>query len=123
MWMLLVLFLGYASPERISTFYFQTETKDDHTVWDDPWLARDKLDHFWGSFVIAGMGTIWVSSTLGDDVAVWYGAGFGISLSVGLVKEILDNRQPGNRFSWRDMAANTAGALLASIFLFMVAPR
>ena len=91
--------------------------------WEDPWLARDKLDHFWGSFVLAGMGTIWASQSVNERSIRGPVFGLGLSLTAGLGKEYMDAGKPGNRFSWRDMAANAAGAVLACLLLYSAAPR
>jgi len=64
-------------------------------------MAPDKAAHAEASFVYGV-----VSSTV---VGNHFGA-FALALAPGLAKEILDSHQPGNRFSWGDLAADAVGA-------------
>lgn len=97
-------------------------TGESGTVREDPWLARDKLDHLWGSFVLAGMGTICASQSVNRPSMRGPAFGLAVPMAAGLAKEWMDGRKPGRRFSWRDMAANAAGALLACLFCSLAAP-
>ncbi len=80
----------------------------------DPWLGVDKGLHFVGSL----MATVAVSKSMQRFAAypasrsVAYG--FGVSMSLGTVKEIWDSRRPGHFFSIRDLTADLAGSMLGA---------
>jgi len=83
----------------------------------DSWLSADK-----GYHVIAGMMTtvfIGQSSLRGLELnrqeSRYIGAGGG--LVIGFTKEFYDSKKPGNRFSWKDLAADGVGILIG--FLIM----
>jgi uncharacterized protein YfiM (DUF2279 family) len=67
----------------------------------DSWGGSDKAAHF-GVSAALGVG----ASRLSDDTAT----AVGLALIPGLAKELYDAGQDCNRFSWRDMAWNAAGA-------------
>ena len=69
----------------------------------DDWLGRDKAAHFGASFALGVAG-----SRLTDQP---WGA-VGLALIPGVAKELYDAGQDCNRFSWRDMGWNVAGAAL-----------
>lgn len=48
-------------------------------------------------------------------------AGFALSLTVGLIKELRDSRQPGNCFSWGDLAADALGSFVGAATVFIAA--
>ena len=92
------------------------EEKESSTQ-EDKWFGKDKVFHFVGSILIVGTGS-WAHSRchrhgLGQDIRF----GMGLAFSLGMVKELLDERQDTNRFSWKDMVANTLGIFLAAILL------
>lgn len=68
---------------------------------DDDWTGSDKAAHF-GVSLAVGIGT----SRLSDDT--W--TAFGLALVPGVAKELYDSTRDCNRFSWKDMAWNAAGA-------------
>ncbi len=68
---------------------------------DDNWTGSDKAAHF-GVSMAVGIGT----SRLSDDT--W--TAFGLALVPGVAKELYDATRDCNRFSWKDMAWNAAGA-------------
>ena len=41
--------------------------------------------------------------------------GFVTAVTVGFVKELRDRRQPGNMFSWGDIIADLAGAVVGAM--------
>lgn len=41
--------------------------------------------------------------------------GFVTAITVGLVKEFRDRREPGNMFSWGDVIADLAGAVVGAM--------
>ena len=67
----------------------------------DDWSGTDKAAHFGVSFALGVAG-----SRLSDDT--W--TAFGLALLPGLAKEVYDAQQDCNRFSWKDMGWNAAGA-------------
>ena len=69
----------------------------------DSWSGSDKAAHF-GVSAALGVG----ASRLTDDTAT----AVGLALIPGLAKELYDAGQDCNRFSWRDMGWNVAGAVL-----------
>lgn len=69
----------------------------------DDWSGSDKAAHFGVSFAL-GVG----ASRLSDDTAT----AFGLALLPGLAKELYDATQDCNRFSWKDMGWNAAGAFI-----------
>ena len=92
------------------------ETKES-SAQEDKWLGGDKVFHFVGSFLMVGIGT-WAHSRyhrhgLEQDLRF----GMGLTFSLGMVKELLDERQDTNRFSWKDMVANVLGIFLATLVI------
>ncbi|MFH0921409.1 MAG: VanZ family protein [Fibrobacterota bacterium] len=83
----------------------------------DPFFGEDKAKHFLLSACMAGFITygVTLNSRQGPDRAIT--AACGITLSMGLLKEVHDARTPGNHFCLKDlfwdMAGITAGALNA----------
>jgi uncharacterized protein YfiM (DUF2279 family) len=81
----------------------------------DSWLGQDKLKHFFVagySYTVsfAGLQAAGASRKQQQSGA----AGFSIAVSVG--KEVLDRRR-GSRFSYRDLAWDGAGIILASVLM------
>ena len=79
----------------------------------DKWFAIDKVQHFSYSCLIA-LGSQYVLANKGgmkEDSALPLSAGF--SLSAGILKEILDSRNPKGFFSRRDLIADSLGIVLA----------
>jgi len=71
--------------------------------YQDDWTGSDKAAHFGVSFAV-GVG----ASRLTTDT--W--TAFGLALIPGVAKEVYDSQQDCNRFSWKDMGWNAAGAYL-----------
>lgn len=65
-------------------------------------IPLDKKLHFLGCFAIVAA----VHLLSGN---VWLGAASAIA--VGVVKEVVDSKNPLNYFSWGDMIANLAGVV------------
>ncbi len=83
---------------------------------NDPWLARDKAQHFFGSFFITGL-NIQLLQRNGVAPVRSRQIAAGISFSIGLGKEIRDSRQKNNIFSIPDLIADIAGIGLALILV------
>lgn len=69
----------------------------------DDWMGSDKAAHFGASFAFGVAG-----SRLTREP--WEAV--GLALIPGVAKELYDAGQDCNRFSWRDMGWNVAGAVL-----------
>ena len=86
----------------------------------DSWFGRDKLNHFVVSFVAQGVGhAVLRDRGLEYREAAWTAAAFTAAL--GLSKEAWDMRR-GRAFSWKDLAADAAGAGTAAVVIRQVAP-
>ncbi len=83
----------------------------------DAWLAPDKGKHFLGSLML----TVFTARALHQEFGVSdrrsRRIGVGVSLSLGLIKEMRDRRQPGNHFCWKDLLANLGGIGVAIVLL------
>ena len=71
--------------------------------WRDDWMGRDKAAHFGASLALGVAG-----SRLTNEP--WEAV--GLALIPGVAKELYDAGQACNRFSWKDMGWNVAGAVL-----------
>jgi putative lipoprotein len=70
----------------------------------DQWSGKDKQMHFGASFALGV-----AARQLSPDNKF---AAFGMAMAPGLIKEIFDSQQDGNKFSAKDMAANALGAYI-----------
>jgi putative lipoprotein len=83
----------------------------------DSWFGIDKLKHF---FVSAFIESVSYSAlqAMGVNHRAAMGSAIGISVGVGVARELHDRRVPGNIFSVRDLTWDAlgtgAGALLLS---------
>ncbi len=69
----------------------------------DDWMGRDKAAHFGASFALGVAGSRLTTEP-------WEAV--GLALIPGVAKELYDAGQDCNRFSWKDMGWNVAGAVL-----------
>lgn len=83
----------------------------------DRWFGRDKAQHFTVSFLAAGAAGYAAQHRWNRSRAAGVQCGFGAALSVGILKEIYDMRRPGGRASFRDIAADLAGAAGGSLMV------
>jgi uncharacterized protein YfiM (DUF2279 family) len=74
----------------------------------DPWLAEDKFMHFAASFAATTLAAS-AARTTGLTREQSTLAGAGAAASLGLWKEIADQRRPGGFFSYRDIVWDAAG--------------
>ncbi|MDT0632606.1 hypothetical protein [Rubrivirga litoralis] len=84
----------------------------------DDWLGRDKALHAGASFLLTlgGQYVLVNKAGLSDDGALPVSA--GVALGLGLLKETADvNREVHPLFSWRDLAADALGVLLAALLI------
>ena len=71
--------------------------------WRDDWMGRDKAAHFGASLALGVAGPRLTNEP-------WEAV--GLALIPGVAKELYDAGQACNRFSWKDMGWNVAGAVL-----------
>ena len=82
----------------------------------DDWLGRDKALHAGGSFLLtlSGQYVLVAKGGLSEGDALPLSA--GAALTLGLLKETVDaGRKTAPLFSWRDLAADALGVLLAAL--------
>ena len=86
---------------------------------EDRWLARDKLAHATISLSLVGFGYHLARYEGSFKKPSSRAAAVGITLSLGLLKELRDGTKKDNCFSLRDLAADLAGTA-AGIALFTI---
>lgn len=74
----------------------------------------DKVTHFLAGALVAVMAYL-VACMAGATQAASLAAGFGLSIVVGVVKELLDER-----FDWKDLLATAIGGSAATIGLVIL---
>lgn len=76
---------------------------------EDRFLAPDKAQHFMFSIIA----TVFTSQMLERKAGTGHRNSLqmagGVTLTLGIGKEIRDSRQPRNHFSWKDLLADVAG--------------
>ncbi len=84
---------------------------------NDPIWGVDKRQHFIGSLIhTVFWGKIVQERMPGSrEKSMWIGGGVTISLGIG--KEIRDARQPGNHFCWKDLCADVLGVAVGLVLL------
>ena len=81
---------------------------------EDLWFAEDKAKHF-GYSTATAFGTTWTARTLGAPTQPAATAGFSITISGGLLKELWDaTASDGSGWSWKDLAWDLAGTTLGT---------
>src|SRR3954465_4748710 len=97
----------------INVVFAQVAAPQPHT---DSWFGIDKIKHFFMSAFIES-----VSYSLLQASGVKHGpamtGAIGITLGVGLARELHDQRSPGNIFSVRDLTWDAMGAGGAAVLL------
>ena len=84
----------------------------------DPWLGRDKALHAGGSFLLTLSGQYVLVNKGGVDEGDALPLSAGITLGLGVLKETADaSRSVRPLFSWRDLAADALGVLLAALVI------
>lgn len=83
----------------------------------DRWLARDKAAHASLSCALVGFGYHWATRESGSGRPAARTGSALITLSLGTAKEARDGCSQGNRFSWKDLAADVLGTA-CGIILF-----
>ncbi len=86
----------------------------------DRWFARDKLYHFTVSAAIQSVGhSVLRANGHAYRDAAWTAA--GVTLSVGVAKELWD-RRTGGAFSLKDLGADAAGTGAGAVLIRQLAP-
>ncbi|RLB56020.1 MAG: hypothetical protein DRJ42_04550 [Deltaproteobacteria bacterium] len=85
---------------------------------DDDWLGADKALHFSVSAGLAGGGYA-LGAVFWHDYAPRLLLGAGISLTAGVIKELVDLAGPGDA-SWRDMAWNLMGIATGLLVAWLI---
>lgn len=84
----------------------------------DPWIARDKLLHFGGTFTLAAGGYS-AAAGLTDQPVVRLGVGAMVGMGAGLAKEMYDRRGSGHA-SLRDLAWDGAGTVTGLVVSWLI---
>jgi uncharacterized protein YfiM (DUF2279 family) len=83
----------------------------------DKWIAIDKVQHFSYSCLVAlGFQYILVNKM---EMAETYAmpVSLGLSFMAGITKEVQDSKSKNGIFSWKDLASNGLGILIASLII------
>lgn len=82
---------------------------------NDPWIAKDKAQHFLGSFIATGVSTLSLQrfTDLNKEKSLHLGVSF--SFTLGLGKELYDSTKKNNFFSYKDLIADLLGIGLAVV--------
>jgi uncharacterized protein YfiM (DUF2279 family) len=91
------------------------DTVKNPIMFSDPWVAPDKGLHLVGSMImmIGSSQYLMQHHNKRTRDALYIGGGFTFSL--GLLKEIRDNCQDSNRFSYKDLIADAIGITIGGI--------
>jgi uncharacterized protein YfiM (DUF2279 family) len=89
------------------------QMKPAHT---DAWFGADKLKHFFMSAFIESVSYSALQAARANHKAALGGA-IGITMAVGVGRELHDRRIPGNLFSVRDLTWDALGATAAAVLL------
>jgi uncharacterized protein YfiM (DUF2279 family) len=97
--------------------YLQSLSKQADEESRDEWFGSDKGYHIVGSLItttLAGQFSLYGLETNRRDSQL---IAAGISLTLGIVKEIHDSKEPDNHFSWKDLTADVVGILIGVTLL------
>ncbi len=87
----------------------------------DKWFASDKVKHFSVSCLLVIAGKIGSKEVLNFDRGASSTSAVGSALLVGFVKEVIDDLNPNNIFSLKDLAADLLGIAFALLLLSLTA--
>lgn len=82
----------------------------------DPWFGIDKIKHFFMSAFIESVSYSLLQASGVHHRSAMTGA-IGITLGVGLARELHDQRSPGNIFSVRDLTWDAIGTGAGAVLL------
>jgi len=105
--------LNFKELKSLKTFRIVTEENEIK----DNWIGGDKARHFLGSL----FSTVFITkinqqkfSYSKSDAKI---IGAGLTFSLGIFKEVYDSHSPNNRFSWKDLLADSFGITAGLILL------
>ncbi|MFZ5516407.1 MAG: DUF2279 domain-containing protein [Candidatus Zhuqueibacterota bacterium] len=84
---------------------------------NDSTFGRDKVHHFLSSAFLTTAGYYFCREEKGFSRVASCQGGISFSLSLGLLKEIRDGRQPENAFSVKDLVANILGTAVGLLIV------
>ncbi|MFQ5752684.1 MAG: hypothetical protein ACE5HI_11870 [bacterium] len=86
----------------------------------DPWLGEDKIQHFFASAFITGFGFLIMREPLDSSKnnSIYFGSGVSISLGIG--KEIYDWRSKKGHASYKDLIADILGIGCAVLIIKII---
>lgn len=86
----------------------------------DSYFSEDKFEHFaFSMFLSASVGFVADNHFRNPENRAAI-AGFSVSISAGILKEIIDAGRVGEHSSWKDIAADFVGALAGSVLLLSI---
>ena len=85
-------------------------------VHQDSWFGADKIKHFFMSAFIESV-TYSALQAMRVNHRAAFGGAIGVTMAVGVGREIHDKRTPGNIFSVRDLAWDAVGATAGAVLL------
>jgi len=97
----------------INIVYAQTGVTQPHR---DAWFGIDKLKHFFISAFVESVSYSLMQAAGARHSTAMAGA-VGITLGLGVARELHDQRQPGNLFSVRDLTWDVIGAGAGAVLL------
>jgi len=83
---------------------------------EDAWFGYDKIKHFFMSAFIESV-TYSALQAARVDHREALGGAIGVTMAVGVGREIHDKRTPGNIFSVRDLTWDAVGATAGAVLL------
>jgi len=81
----------------------------------DRWFGKDKLAHFAVSLSTVGFTNHWLGFERSNPPNQARNVAMGVTFSLGLLKEMVDNTKRGNHFSCKDLAADVVGIFCGSL--------
>lgn len=113
------------NPEYINSWLFSDVSQrpqeyrfpDRASINEDSWIARDKAKHFLAAMFIQMNAQLWFRESLDKSDRSSQNTAMGITISLSLGKEILDQRQKGNHFCWKDLTMDIAGMVAGMIWI------
>ncbi len=84
------------------------------TVNPDRWFDQDKVNHLLVSAMLASGGYLGLKVNRNDHEAS-LAASVGVTICLGISKEIYDKYHPGQTSSWKDLTVDVIGAALGAL--------
>ncbi len=84
---------------------------------DDQWISADKWSHYSFSVIMTAHNYYYLKEFTDFSRQKNQNLAIGISLSMGLSKEILDFQKRKSLFSWKDLVFDVAGTMTGLLLL------